>query len=47
MIVDLGKYTAEVLWSYGITIGLILGLVVLSWRQSVAAKRELEKLEDE
>ena len=44
---DLGKYTAEVLLSYGVTIGLLAALVLVSWRQSVAAKRELERLEDD
>ena len=44
---DLGKYAAEVLLSYGVTIGLLLVLVLVSWRQSIAAKRELERLEDD
>ncbi|SHG79198.1 heme exporter protein D [Cognatiyoonia sediminum] len=44
---DLGKYATEVLLSYGVTILLVAGLVWVSWRQSVAAKRRLEALEDE
>ena len=44
---DLGKYAAEVLLSYGVTIGLLVVLVFVSWRQSVAAKRELERLDDD
>ena len=44
---DLGKYATEVLLSYGVTILLVVGLVWVSWRQSVAAKRRLEALGDE
>ena len=47
MIPDLGKYGAEVLLSYGVTIGLIAALVLVSWRQSVVAKRDLERWENE
>lgn len=44
---DLGTYATEVLLSYGVTILLVVGLVWVSWRQAVAAKRRLEALEDE
>lgn len=44
---DLGKYAAEVLLSYGITIGLIVALLVVSIARSRAAKRRLEELENE
>lgn len=44
---ELGRYATEVLWAYGLSLGLIIALVVLSWRQAVASKKALETLEDE
>jgi len=44
---DLGTYAFEVLMSYGIGIGLILGLVLLTWRQSRRAKTALERVEND
>lgn len=42
---ELGKYSAEVLSAYGVTLVLLAGIVLLSWLQSRRAKRELSKLE--
>jgi len=39
---DLGKYAADVLAAYGLTIVLIISLVGFSLRQSARAKRLLE-----
>lgn len=44
---ELGKYATEVLLSYGVTILLVVGLILVSWRQSVSAKHRLEELENE
>ena len=44
---ELGRYATEVLWAYGLSLGLIIVLVVVSWRQAVASKKALETLEDE
>ncbi|WP_438956436.1 heme exporter protein CcmD [Cognatiyoonia sp.] len=44
---DLGKHAAEVLLSYGITIGLVLALLVVSIARSRAAKRRLQELEND
>jgi heme exporter protein D len=43
---DLGKYATEVLLAYGVSIAFLVGLVVLSWRQSRAAKRRLIVIEE-
>lgn len=43
--VDLGKYAATVLGAYGVTIVLLLGLVVLSLRQSVRMRKRLDAQE--
>ncbi|MEN8896154.1 MAG: heme exporter protein CcmD [Yoonia sp.] len=45
MMPDLGKYAVEVLLAYGVSIAILLGLIVLSWRQSRAVKRQLEQVE--
>ena len=42
---DLGKYAEAVLSAWAISILLVLGLVALSWRQSVVARRQLEAAE--
>ncbi len=42
---DLGKYAFEVLTSYGISLGLIAALVVISWGQSRRVKAALERIE--
>lgn len=47
MMPDLGKYAVEVLLAYAVTIALVLGLVVVSWRQSAKARKQLEQLEND
>jgi heme exporter protein D len=44
---ELGKYATYVLSAYGATILLIGGLVLFSWRQSQAARKRLEAVEDQ
>jgi heme exporter protein D len=43
--VDLGKYAGTVLGAYGVTIVLLLGLVILSLRQSARMRKRLEAQE--
>jgi heme exporter protein D len=43
--VELGKYAGTVLGAYGVTIILVLGLVVLSVRQSAKMRKRLEAQE--
>ena len=46
MIPDLGKYQNEVLASYAVTLGLLLGLLAISWikgRRIAKALREVEE----
>ncbi|MFT5066109.1 MAG: heme exporter protein D [Yoonia sp.] len=43
---DLGKYAAEVLLAYGVSIAVLITLVVISWRQSLRVRRNLEAVED-
>ncbi|WP_458790251.1 heme exporter protein CcmD [Yoonia sp. MH D7] len=45
MIPELGKYAAEVGLAYVVSIALLLGIVGLSWRQSVKQKRALDAAE--
>lgn len=45
MIPDLGKYAFEVLSAYGVSIALLLGIIVVSWRQSVRQKQALDAME--
>jgi len=42
---ELGKYADAILWSWGITLGLLLLLIVLTWVQSRAAKRKHDEIE--
>ncbi|KEJ90110.1 heme exporter protein CcmD [Sulfitobacter donghicola] len=44
---DLGKYAAEVLGAYGISLGLIAGLLVLSLRSGAKARAALRQMEEE
>ena len=41
----LGQYAGPVLWSYAVSLVLILGLVAVSIRRSRRAKAELEAIE--
>lgn len=43
---DLGKYAAEVLLAYGVSIALLLGVALLSWRQSRNAQKRLAEIEE-
>jgi heme exporter protein D len=43
--VELGKYAGAVMSSYAITALLLAGLAILTWRQSVKARRDLEAAE--
>lgn len=45
MIPDLGKYAVAVLSSYGVTVALILGVVLLSFVQGRKVKRQLAEVE--
>ncbi len=42
---DLGKYAAEVLSAYGLSIALIAGLVLSTWLQSRRVSRALDAAE--
>ncbi|MDO6589768.1 heme exporter protein CcmD [Loktanella sp. D2R18] len=43
---DLGKYAVEVLAAYGVSLGLLAVLIVLSWRRSVRMRAALERIEN-
>lgn len=45
MMPDLGTYAFEVLTSYGISLGLIGALILISWRQSRKVKAALQGIE--
>lgn len=45
MIPDLGKYAVDVLSAYAIALILLIGLVVVSLRQSAKARAALEDAE--
>ena len=45
MIPDLGKYSDAVLSAYAISLLLLLGLVMFSWRRAEKVKRDLEEIE--
>jgi len=42
---ELGKYSGAILWSWAITLGLLGFLIVLSWVQARAAKRKHDEIE--
>ena len=42
---DLGRYTATVLGAYAVTLVLLVTLVGISWRRSVAVRRRLAEVE--
>lgn len=46
MMPDLGKYAAEVISAYIVTIGLIVALVAVSLRQSRRTRDALRKVEE-
>lgn len=43
--VELGKYAGTVLGAYGISIGLLMGLIWVSFRASARIRRQLEAQE--
>lgn len=44
---DLGKYAAEVLSAYGLSLFLLMALVLISLRRGRRARAALEKIEAE
>ena len=42
---DLGKYAAEVLLAYGVTLALLVGVVAISVLRSRAVRRALDEAE--
>jgi heme exporter protein D len=42
---DLGKYAAEVLGAYGLSLMLVAGLIVLSLRRGRRARADLARIE--
>jgi heme exporter protein D len=45
MTLELGKYAAEVLSAYGVSLALILGLCGWSWRRYRRVKAEMDRIE--
>ena len=45
MMPDLGQYAFEVSLAYGGSIILLVGIVLLSWRQARLSRRQLEDAE--
>jgi heme exporter protein D len=43
---DLGKYAVEVLAAYGVSLGLIAVLIIVSWRRSARVRTALERIEN-
>ncbi len=46
MMPDLGKYQAEVLAAYGVTLLLLLGLLGLSWYRARSVAKALREVEE-
>ncbi|MEV8466299.1 heme exporter protein CcmD [Fluviibacterium sp. DFM31] len=46
MMPDLGKYAAEVVSAYAVSLGLLIGLVALSLRRSARLRDALRQVED-
>jgi len=42
---ELGKYTSAILWSWGATLLLLAVLILITWHRSVAVKRALNAAE--
>lgn len=45
MMPDLGRYAGEVMLAYGVSFGLMAGLIAWVWLRARASKRALEELE--
>ena len=43
---DLGVFATEVLAAYGLSIGLLLIVILLSWRRSRKVRAQLEAVEE-
>lgn len=43
---ELGKYAAEVLSAYVVSLVMIAGLIGASWRQFITARRKLKEVEE-
>ncbi|WP_193142158.1 MULTISPECIES: heme exporter protein CcmD [unclassified Meridianimarinicoccus] len=46
MMPELGKYAAEVISAYAVSLGLLVGLVVLSLRRNARLRDALRQVED-
>lgn len=46
MMPDLGRYAFEVTAAYGVSLGLLAGLIGLFWARAIRVRRTLEKMED-
>ena len=42
---ELGKYAIEVLAAYGVSLGLLAAIILVSWRRSVRMRAALERIE--
>ena len=47
MIPDLGKYAAEVLTAYGVSLSLLAALLIVTLRSGRRARAELRRIEEE
>ena len=45
MMIDLGKYTAEVLSAYGVSLVLLAGLTGWSWTRYRRIKSEMDRID--
>ena len=45
MMLDLGKYTAEVLSAYGVSLVLLAGVTGWSWRRYRRVKSEMDRID--
>lgn len=43
---ELGKYADAILSSWVITLGLLIALILVSWRRSVHVKQQLDAAEE-
>lgn len=42
---ELGKYEGAILSSWGVTLGLLIVLILVTWRRSVHVKKQLDAAE--
>ena len=43
---ELGKYADAILSSWAITLGLLIALILVTWRRSVQVKQKLDAAEE-